>query len=79
MIPKRHELTLGKTALIAMLLILGLPPDAVAQSSRIDQATLDEPNQKTREVSTDELKRILASKSAVVTDPFTEKTGEVRP
>ena len=68
MVPKRHELTLGKTALIALLLLLALPPDTLAQSSRIDQATLDEPNQKTREVSTDELKRILANKSAIVLD-----------
>jgi len=68
MIPKGRSLTAGKTALFALLLMLTPAGGLLAQSSRIDQAILDEPNQKTREVSTDELKRILASKSAVVLD-----------
>jgi rhodanese-related sulfurtransferase len=68
MVPERQNLTTGKRALIALLLMLAPAGAALAQSARIDQATLDEPNQKAREVSTDELKRILASKSAVVLD-----------
>jgi rhodanese-related sulfurtransferase len=37
-------------------------------AGRIDQATLMEPNQRTPEVSTDELRRILADRSALVLD-----------
>lgn len=48
---------------------------ASAQAAlNIHQATLSEPDQKTREVSTDELRRILAERSAIVLDarPFME-------
>src|SRR5262245_20509889 len=74
MVAKGRNLTAEKTALFALLLMLTLAGDVFAQSSRIDQAILDEPNQKTREVSTDELKRILTSKSALVLDtrPYRE-------
>ena len=41
---------------------------ALAQTASIFQATLSEPNQKTAEVSTDELRQILADQSAVVFD-----------
>jgi len=68
MIAKGRNLTAGKRALFALLLMLTPAGNVLAQSSRIDQAILDEPDQKAREVSTDELKRILASKSAVVLD-----------
>ncbi len=44
------------------------PAGALAQATSIFQATLMEPNQKTAEVSTDELRRILADGSAVVFD-----------
>ena len=65
---------------LTTMLVLGTLPLAVpanpahAQAPRIDQATLDEPNQKTREVSTEELRRILAGRSAVVLDarPYQE-------
>jgi rhodanese-related sulfurtransferase len=47
---------------------------AGAQATNINQATLAEANQKTAEVSTEELKRILADRSAVVLDarPYME-------
>jgi rhodanese-related sulfurtransferase len=41
---------------------------AGAQGPNVYQTTLEEANQKTPEVSTDELKRILANGSAVVLD-----------
>jgi len=41
---------------------------ASAQGGNIYQATLAEPNQKTQEVSTEELRRILADGSAIVLD-----------
>jgi len=41
---------------------------AMAQSGTIFQATLGEPNQKTPEVSTDEVRRFLADGSAIVLD-----------
>ncbi len=58
----------------ALLLILMAASAAHAQAPGIDQATLEEPNQRTREVSTAELKRTLANKTAVVLDarPYRE-------
>ena len=44
------------------------PPSVLAQAGSIFQATLVEPNQKTAEVSTAELRQILADGSAVVFD-----------
>ena len=41
---------------------------AIAQVSNIYQATLAEPNQKTAEISMEELRRILADGSAIVLD-----------
>jgi rhodanese-related sulfurtransferase len=41
---------------------------AIAQGTSIYQATLAEPNQRTAEVSTEELRRILADGSAIVVD-----------
>jgi rhodanese-related sulfurtransferase len=43
-------------------------PAAAETVKTISQATLEEPNQKTLEVSTDELRRILQDRSAVVFD-----------
>ena len=43
-------------------------PVASQTSKTIAQETLEEPNQKTAEISTDELRRILADGSAVVFD-----------
>lgn len=41
---------------------------ANAQSGPVDRATLGEPNQKTPEISTEELRRILADGSAILLD-----------
>ena len=73
MVSKRN-LRAGRSVLVALLLSLAVASAAHAQAPRIDQATLEEPGQKTREVSTDELKRILANRSAVVLDarPYRE-------
>jgi Rhodanese-like domain len=45
-----------------------------AQAQNIHQATLGEPNQRTSEVSNEELRRILAERTATVVDarPFLE-------
>ena len=43
-----RNLTAGRTALVALLLGLALASAAHAQAPRIDQATLEEPGQKTR-------------------------------
>lgn len=56
---------------LALTIVLGLPALAWAQTGNglsIYHATLMEPNQKTEEVSTDELRQILADGSAVVYD-----------
>ncbi|MCA1601857.1 MAG: sulfur transferase, partial [Acidobacteria bacterium] len=60
---------------LAILVLAVSPLPAKAQSSAsIHQATLMEPDQKTKEVSTEELRHILAEKSATVFDvrPFKE-------
>ena len=53
-------------AVATSLVISG--PVAAETVKTISQATLEEPNQKTLEVSTDELRRILEDRSAVVFD-----------
>jgi len=61
--------------LMGLVLVLTLAAGvAGAQGGNINQATLAEANQKTAEVSTEELKRILADRSAVVLDtrPYME-------
>jgi rhodanese-related sulfurtransferase len=61
-------------ALVAAVMLLAAggrtptPADALADSLSIFQATLMEANQKTAEVSTEELRQILADRSAVVFD-----------
>ena len=64
--------------MLAFMLIVGLALAAmvtpaatdvvIAQGGNIDQATLVEPNPKTPQVSTEELRRILAGGSAIVLD-----------
>ena len=54
-------------AIVALALAL-LPRDAVAQANSIFQATLAETNQKTEEVSTEQIRRILIDGSAVIVD-----------
>jgi rhodanese-related sulfurtransferase len=59
------------------LLVLATTADAVhAQSNDIRWATLAEPNQKTSEVSTEQLRRILADGSAVIIDTRTREEFE---
>ncbi len=53
---------------LAAMVTLAVTDAAIAQSGSIYQATLAEPNQKTPEVSTEELRRILADGSAIVLD-----------
>jgi rhodanese-related sulfurtransferase len=53
---------------VAAMVIFAAVDVANAQGGTIDQATLGEPNQKTPEVSTEELRRILADGSAIVLD-----------
>lgn len=52
----------------AALITLVVTDVTSAQNGNIYQATLAEPNQKTREVSTEELRHILADGSAIVLD-----------
>ena len=51
--------------LVGLALLAG---DAAAQGSSIYQATLAEPSQKTQEVSTEEVRRILTDRSAIILD-----------
>jgi rhodanese-related sulfurtransferase len=56
---------------MAVALLADLPNAARAESVGIDKATLAEPNQKTEEISTEQLRRILMDRSAVVLDTRT--------
>jgi rhodanese-related sulfurtransferase len=60
---RRKVLTLTLT-----MVTLSMADVAGAQIGNIYQATLGEPNQKTGEVSTEELRRILADSSAIILD-----------
>jgi rhodanese-related sulfurtransferase len=53
---------------VAVMVTLAVVGMASAQGGSIYQATLAEPNQKTGEVSTEEVRRILADGSAIVLD-----------
>ena len=53
---------------LSAALIVAAPILASAQGGNIHQSTLAEPNQKTQEVSTEQVRRILADGSAVVLD-----------
>jgi rhodanese-related sulfurtransferase len=60
--------TLMATLGLATLLTIVATHVASAQGGSIYQATLAEPNQKTQEVSTEQVRRILADGSAIVLD-----------
>jgi rhodanese-related sulfurtransferase len=62
------------SVLMSVSLVLAMVSVAVAQVGNINQATLSEANQKTPEVSTEELKRMLTDRSAIVLDarPYME-------
>jgi rhodanese-related sulfurtransferase len=64
------KLLLNVFAALVLSVVLGLPtiPLLHAQVGSVFQATLMEPNQKTAEVSTEELRQVLAEQSAVVFD-----------
>jgi rhodanese-related sulfurtransferase len=64
----RRLIGAGAIGLSAVIIGLSLVNDAIAQGGTIDQATLGEPNQKTPEVSTEEVRRILADGGAIVLD-----------
>lgn len=72
----RKKITLSsRSCCLAFLILAVCPLPAHAQSSaNIHQATLMESDQKTKEVSTEEVRNILAEKSATVFDarPFKE-------
>lgn len=59
---------------LAAVVMLAATDVASAQGGNIHQATLAEPNQKTEEVSTEQVRRILADGSAIVLD--TRKRSE---
>lgn len=71
-----HALARAAGLVVAVTLVLSAagPPVAAQSGLSIYQATLLEPKQKTAELSTDDLKRILADRSALVLDarPFLE-------
>jgi len=66
-IPAAALLGIALTAAVGSWLVL---PDSVGgqTSKTINRATLEERNQKTSEVSTEELRRILADRSAIIFD-----------
>ena len=53
---------------LAMAIIMAAAVDVATAQSSVYQATLAEPNQKTPEVSTEEVRRILADSSAILLD-----------
>ena len=53
---------------LSTMVMLSVPAVVIAQDGNIYQATLGELNQKTREVSTEQLRSVLADHSAVVLD-----------
>jgi rhodanese-related sulfurtransferase len=67
----RTAATLSAAMMLALAVLAG---GAAAQSGNVFQATLAEPNQKTQEVSTEQLRRILADGSTIVVDarPYKE-------
>jgi len=60
--------TAGKLSAVAILGLAVLAGSASAQSSSVFHATSAEPNQKTQEVSIEQLQRILVESSAIVVD-----------
>jgi rhodanese-related sulfurtransferase len=70
------EIMIGKIvcSALALLALTAAVDGAAAQDLDINRATLAEPNQKTSEVSTEQLRRILADRSAMVID--TRSRGE---
>jgi rhodanese-related sulfurtransferase len=64
----RRLVRAGAIGLSAAIIGLAVVDTAVAQGNTVDQATIGEPNPKTPEVSTVDVRRILADGSAIVLD-----------
>ena len=64
---RRTDWLVGLITMMALVVIVP-PKIALAQTISVLRATLSEPNQRTAEVSTDELRHILADGSATVLD-----------
>jgi rhodanese-related sulfurtransferase len=64
----RRLVRAGAIGLSAAIMVFAVVEAAIAQGSTIDQATIGESNQKTPEVSTEDVRRILADGSAIVLD-----------
>ena len=69
-------ITIAHFTALAAVALLAINAKANAQGAGILQATLAEPNQKTEEVSTDQLRRILTDRSAIVLDTRTRDEFE---
>jgi rhodanese-related sulfurtransferase len=66
--PARRLVTAGAMALSAAIIAFAVVDTAIAQGGTIDQATIGETNQKAPEISTEDVRRILADGSAIVLD-----------
>jgi len=64
----RRFVRAGAIGFSAASIVLAVVGTAIAQGGTIDQATIGETNQQTLEVSTDDVRRILADGSAIVLD-----------
>jgi rhodanese-related sulfurtransferase len=64
----KQWMTIGTVALAAAIMTIMLIDAAAAEGATIFQATIGETNQKTPEVSTEEIQRVLADGSAIVLD-----------
>jgi rhodanese-related sulfurtransferase len=64
----RRLVRAGAIGFSAASMVFAVIEAAIAQGNTIDQATIGEPNQKTPEVSTGDVRRILADGSAIVLD-----------
>jgi 3-mercaptopyruvate sulfurtransferase SseA len=62
----RNAIKLSAATMLGLAILAG---GAVAQSASIYQGILAEPNAKTQEVSTEDVRRILADGSAILIDP----------
>src|SRR5947209_19405021 len=65
---RKQTLLHGAAASLVAGLITAVAPPGVAVAQNVFQATLGETNAKTGDVSTEELRRILADGSAIVLD-----------
>jgi rhodanese-related sulfurtransferase len=64
----RRLVRAGAIGLSAAIIAFAVADTAIAEGGKIDQATIGEPNPKTPEISTEDIRRILADGSAIVLD-----------